>query len=426
MADGEDVGGDAARLVLEGTPEPSPSPPLAYVLKVFPRVSETFVINEIRALERLGERLCIHSLHHGDAVPHGILRSLRSPVVYVEDEPPAEDEVGRTRRRLRREMAIEEGQEDLLLPRKYVRLALRLAATLRTDGSPHLHAHFASRAGHVAGLAARLAGCTYSITAHAKDIYHRDVDPAVLRWKIAGARFVVTVSDHNRAYLRDLVADLPGASAKIVRLYNGVDLERFRPTPAPAEAAPMILGVGRLVEKKGFAVLVDACRRLRDAGRTFRCEIVGAGPEEEALRRQIEEARLTGVVSLTGVLPTERVADALRRAAVVALPCVVGGDGNVDALPTVLLEAAASGRAAVSTRLSGIPEIVEDGATGLLVPPADAAALAAALEALIRDPRRAQCMGRAARSRAEERFDLLGNAARLRRWLRGGDWTVEG
>jgi len=392
---------------------------IGYVLKVFPRVSETFVINEIRALEERGEDLRIYSLHPPQAaVPHRILRELRSPVVYIEDDLPAYEDVAQPRRCLERDLAVAPDLCPRLLPRKYVRLAAALAARVRADAVDHLHAHFASRSGHVAALAAALSGRPYSLTAHAKDIYHCEVDQDLLRWKIAQARFVVTVTDYNRHHLQRLVASIPGAAEKIVRIYNGIDLDRFRPADG-CVAPPLVLGVGRLVEKKGFTVLVEACRLLRERGYDFRCEIIGDGSEGPALRQQIESGRLEGIVALRGVLSTEQVAEALRAATVVALPALVARDGNVDALPTVLLEAMATERPVVSTSISGIPEIVVDGETGLLAPPGDPPALAAALAALIDQPARAAEMGRAGRRRAERLFDLRTNVAELRGLLHG-------
>lgn len=394
------------------------SAPIGYVLKVFPRVSETFVINEIRALEALGETVRVFSLHHPpERVSHGILRELRAPVVYIDDTLPPDGEVGRGRRRLERLLMVPEPMRDAVLPRKYVRLAMALAVQLRASGVSHVHAHFATRAGHVGALAARMAECSFSFTAHAKDIYHRDVDPALLRWKISEAAFVATVTELNRQYLAGLVADLAGASETIVRVYNGVDLERFRAEAAPS-AIPLLLGVGRLVEKKGFRVLVEACRQLRQRGAVFRCEIIGEGPERSALAAQIEAAGLGETVTLLGTMSTEDVALALGRASIAVLPCIVAGDGNVDALPTVLLEAMAAARPVVSTRISGIPEIVVDGETGHLVPPQDPGALAQAIGTLLDDPRRARAMGAAGRQRAAEQFDLHRNARRLSQHLR--------
>ncbi len=413
-------------MITSPAPQCEPGGTLGYVLKVFPRLSETFVINEIRALEASGERVCVFSLHAPEAaVPHRILDELRCPVFLVDRaEGPSDPAIVATRRRLERRLPADPALRTKLLPRKYVSLALRLAALAQQQHVVRLHAHFASRAGHVAALTATLCGCPYSITAHAKDIYHSDVDQELLRWKIAGAACVVTVTDYNQRHLRTLVADIPGAAEKIVRLYNGVDLNRFGAVDSPPRPRPLIVAVGRLAEKKGFAVLIEACRQLRAQAREFDCEIIGGGPEEDALRRQIAGAHLADTVTLRGVLPTEEVAARLHAATVVVLPCIVGQDGNVDALPTVLLEAMASGRPVVSTRLSGIPEIVDDGRTGLLVPPGDPAALAEALAAIISDAARAQAMGRAGRRRAEERFDLEANVLRLRSLLRSMPATV--
>jgi len=394
---------------------------IGYVLKVFPRVSETFVINEIRALQALETPLHTFSLHHPpQAVPHAILNDLHRPVRYIEDvEDPGDDVVRRASHRLQRGFGIEPEARPRYLPRKYVRLAVCLGGLADRLGVSHLHAHFASRAGHVAALAAGLNGIPYSVTAHAKDIYHQDVDRDLLRWKIANAAFIVTVTDYNLRHLRDLVDDIPGAGERIVRIYNGIELSRFQPTTPPEGGTPLILAVGRLVEKKGFPVLIESCRLLRERGRDFRCEIVGGGPLEGELRDRIATAGLSEHVRLAGVLSTEAVAARMQAASLLALPCVVGEDGNVDALPTVLLEAMASARPTVSTRLSGIPEIIADGETGFLTPPGDPRAFADALGHLIDRPALGAAMGRAGRRRAERLFDLRANAARVRRLFKG-------
>lgn len=388
---------------------------LAYVAKVFPRTSETFVINEIRALEELGENPAVFSLHHNPApVGHAILQELRAPVARVEDVAVDDREVKAASARLAEALGVGDAERSAILPRKYVRLAVGLARLVDEHGVRHLHAHFASRAGHVSALAATLAGIPYSITAHAKDIYHRDVDRDLLRWKIRHARFVVTVTEYNRRHLLDLLADDPAVAAKVVRLYNGVDLQRFRPAGvAPRGAVPTILSIGRLVEKKGFDVLVDACALLHRDGVPFRCEIVGGGDLAPALAERAAAAGLAHLVTLAGSLTTEAVAGRLHEASVVALPCIVGGDGNVDALPTALLEGMASGLPLVSTRLSGIPEIIVHGENGLLAEPGDARGLADALGTLLRDPALAARMGSAGRRRAEELFDLRRNVASL-------------
>jgi len=213
---------------------------------------------------------------------------------------------------------------------------------------------------------------------------------------------------------------LPAIETKVARLYNGVDLTMFHASTNPPPAA-RILAVGRLVEKKGFPVLVDACAHLRARGLAFTCDVVGAGPQEDVLRRAIDAAGLGDRIVLRGPLALEAIAETMREATTVVLPCIRALDGNVDALPTVLLEAMASGVPVISTRLSGIPEIIADGETGYLVTPGDAAELADTLARLLTDPERVRRMGRAARVRAEHLFDLRTNVATLRGWLAAGD-----
>jgi colanic acid/amylovoran biosynthesis glycosyltransferase len=392
---------------------------LGYVLKVFPRVSETFVINEILAMESFGEKVNVFSCHHPPGVvTHATLNLMSASLTYLEDRVPDEETVGRARRHLQERFRVTDEQRERFLPRKYVRLAVAMADIGREQQINHLHAHFASRSAHVALLASGIMGCPLSMTAHAKDIYHDEVDPDVLRWKISQAKFVATVTDFNLAHLRALVGDDANARRKIVRVYNGIDLSQFRPTAPALAKRPLILSIGRLVEKKGFEVLVRACRILVDEGRTFDCEIIGGGEREVSIREIIAELGLDDVVKLRGTLPTEQVAERLREAYALVLPCIVGSDGNVDALPTVIIEAMATARPVISTRLSGIPEMIVDGETGLLAEPSDPVSLARAITDLLATPDRAVAMGLAARRRAEQLFDLTTNAGQIRRLIR--------
>ncbi|HSV05684.1 MAG TPA: glycosyltransferase [Candidatus Binatus sp.] len=392
---------------------------IGYVLKVFPRLSETFVINEIRELERQDVAVHVLSLHQPPAaVPHELLRELAAPILQVDAQArPSEGAVRHATAALAERIPEARLLGERLLPRHYVRLALQLAHAATTHGIERLHAHFASRAAHVAMLAGTLLDLPYSVTAHAKDIYHQDVDQDVLRVKMRRAALVITVSEFNRRTLLRIGDGIPGLAAKLVRAYNGVDLSLFEPSP-PAERVPgRILAVGRLVEKKGFFTLIQACGLLAQQGVPFSCHLIGTGEEEQALRALVRALGLDQLVQFRGALPVERVAAAMRSASLVALPCVVAADGNVDALPTVLLEAMACGLPVVSTALSGIPEIVADGETGYLVPPGDAVSLAASLAGLLEDRALAERFGRAGRRRAAERFDLRANVARLRDWF---------
>lgn len=407
---------------------------VAYLLKMYPRFSETFVLSEILELERQGLDLRIYSLRKpDDGRFHGDLARVKAPVSYLPESLLS-------RPRL---MAQAQRRALALDPARYLRVAsealsrgnrvaLRrflqagtLLPRLREAGVGHLHVHFASAAASVAYYLRQLGGPSYSITAHAKDIYHQEVSPSSLRRKLRAAAFTVTVSDFNLRHLEELMAADGGAPARLLRIYNGLDLERFSLQPAaipsaPAAAAadlPLILGVGRLVEKKGFDDLVRACALLRDAGRRFRCLIVGKGEQQAALRALIDDLGLADQVQLPGPLPREGLLELYPRAALVAAPCVVGADGNRDGLPTVLLEAAALGTPMVATPVTGIPELLRHRASGWLVPERDPAALAAAMAAVLEAPHEARRRALAARRRVEEAFDLQQNVSFLRQLL---------
>lgn len=391
---------------------PSREPLVGYVLKMYPRFSETFIVNEILAHEAAGAAIEIFSLRPpADGRFHANLALVRAPVTYLPTGLKAAtvwealDRAQHTLPGLWEHMdALTSVAVDDALQ------SIELAVLVVQRGIEHLHAHFGSVATTVARLAARLAGVPYSFTAHAKDIFHDDVDPADLRAKIADAALTVTVSDYNLAYLRHTIEAAPD---RLERVYNGVDLVRF-PYVAPADRPRDIVAVGRLVEKKGFTDLIDACGLLRDADVAFRCRIVGAGPEEAHLRGRIVAHRLADRVELLGARPQDDVVALVGAAAVLAAPCLVGADGNRDGLPTVLLEAMALGTCCVATPVTGIPEAVQDGITGLLVAQRRPDELAGALRRLLDDaPLRVRLAG-AARTRAETHFDVHCQTAILR------------
>jgi glycosyltransferase involved in cell wall biosynthesis len=217
----------------------------------------------------------------------------------------------------------------------------------------------------------------------------------------------------NLAYLRRTFGE---AARRVVRLYNGLHLERFA-FRSPEARAPCIVAVGRLIEKKGFAELISACERLAKRGVSLTCEILGAGELEAALRAQIGELGLDGRVHLLGPRPQNEVLEHVRSAAVFAAPCVVGADGNADGLPTVLLEAMALGTPCVSTDVTGIPEVLRDGETGLQVKPHDPAGLAAAIERLFMDADLRISLANRARQLIEREFDACQNAAQQWEWF---------
>jgi colanic acid/amylovoran biosynthesis glycosyltransferase len=390
----------------------SPIDPMrvAYVVKRYPRFSETFIVNEILAHEAAGWEIEIFSLrppldtHFQDRIAR-----VRAPVQYLGVESKASA--------LWRLI----GECDLLLPELWANLqayrseqvqdvyqALLLARETKRRGIEHLHAHFASAATTVTRMAAQFAGLPYTFTAHAKDIFHEDVDPADLRRKVRDAAAVITVSEFNRRFLSEEY----GAADRVRRIYNGLELDQF-PYEAPHERPPHIVAVGRLVEKKGFADLVDACAILAERGREFQCRIIGGGELEADLQQHVERLKLGGRVVLMGPRPQAEVIRLVQSASVLAAPCIVGADGNRDGLPTVLLEAMALGTPCISTDVTGIPEVLRGDETGLLVPQHAPGQLADALEQLLSDAALRVRLASAARRLIAAEFDIHKNAARL-------------
>ena len=285
-----------------------------------------------------------------------------------------------------------------------------LAREVRQRGIHHLHAPFASHAATVARLAARFAGISYSFTARAKDIFHESVQPDDLRRKLRDAAGVVTVSDYHLDYLRRTYGSL---AERVQRIYNGLDLQEFR-YESPRDRPARIVAIGRLVEKKGFADLIDACALLARGGRSFSCRIIGHGVLQNELRSQIERLGLQKYIELIGPRPQSDIIKEVQNAAVLAAPCIVGKDGDRDGLPNVIQEALALGTPVVSTDVTGIPEVVRDGETGLQVPQRDPAALAAALERLLTDRDLRVELASRARRFMETEFDIRRNTARRR------------
>jgi colanic acid/amylovoran biosynthesis glycosyltransferase len=386
---------------------------IGYVVKRYPRYSETFIVNEILAHEAAGVELEIFSvLPPEDGHFQDVISRVRAPVTYLPSKGLKVAEFWSVL-----EQAGEifpDGWLSLEAARgedvRYVYQAVVLAREARLRAISHLHAHFATAATTVARLAARFAGLPYTFTAHAKDIFHESVRPADLRRKLADAAVAVTVSDYNIAYLRESYGP---AARHVRRIYNGLDLERF-PYRSPRERPPRIVGVGRLVEKKGFVDLIEACAILADEGRRFTCRIVGAGEQEVELRARIAGLGLEDRVELLGPRPQSELVRLVQGAAVLAAPCVVGADGNRDGLPTVLLEAMALGTPCVSTDVTGIPEVIRDRETGLMVPQRDPAALAGSIGRLLEEPDLRVRLAERARRLVEEEFDVNHNAAQLR------------
>jgi colanic acid/amylovoran biosynthesis glycosyltransferase len=402
---------------------PTPNGSVAYVLKKFPVLSETFVLNEILAVEEQGLPVHIFSLERpNDPRYHPGVGRLRAPISYLPDALQWRTLVRYNQRAARqygRPYARAVGRALASGHPTQVWRALQagyIASEVRRLKVTHLHAHFANRPTTVTRYAAAIASVPYSFTAHAVDIFKDTVREDILARKIADARFVVTVSDYNKSLLERVAKD---SSAPIRRIYNGIDLTRFSPNGQPADDPFTVICVARLVEKKGVDVLIEACALLRDRGLRFRCVVVGKGRLRTTLSALIDQRGLSGHVTLLGAQAQHEVIAHYHASHVYVLPCIVGPDGNRDGLPVSIVEALASGLPVVTTPMTGIPEVVRDGENGRLVPPGDAGALAEALEGLIR--RRDYYEGLRARARESVTglFDIRDTAARLCREFTG-------
>jgi colanic acid/amylovoran biosynthesis glycosyltransferase len=394
-------------------------PGIAYVIGTYPRLTTTFIDREIEELRAHGLRIDVCSLRR----PHDALSPeqvrLASAVRYVLPITVRALLTGhlwvlRTRPRTVLSTLLELLRQPHPNLRTRLKTVLHLsegvqvAHLLRGRGYGHIHAHFVDRAAIVSLVASRLLGVGFSATAHANDIY---VDPVLLPAKLANAHFVATCTGFNLAHLSEQTRQ--GQAPRLVRIYHGLDLQCYEPAPVDGRAAPVILAVGQLKEKKGLRFLIEACALLQELGRDFRCEIVGEGPLRPALEARIRERSLEGVVTLLGALDHEAVIERYRTASVFALPCVTGPDGDRDGIPNVILEAMAMQLPVVSTRHSGVPEAVDDGWNGLLVDSGDAEALAGALDILLGDADARALMGSRGRQLVAERFDVASNAKEL-------------
>jgi glycosyltransferase involved in cell wall biosynthesis len=401
---------------------------VGYVLKMFPRFSETFVVNEILELERMDTEVRVFSMK----TPRGPRQRGSERVRARVDVLPAPSEILKPRcflaharcllrspRRYFGALSFAITRKDRRALDKFLQAGVVADAGTR-EGIHHLHAHFASGPTRVAKMASMISGIPFSFTAHAKDLYwqgHRHNESHKLKKRVKLCRFVVAISEENKRFLEGLGFKVK--EGRVRPVYIGLRLQEF-PFRKPSERSrgprPVILAVGRLIEKKGFHVLIEALAELRDRGESFRCFIAGDGPERESLERLITEKSLKGHVRLLGDVPLERLRrQYYRRASVMAQPCVVASDGDRDGIPTVLIEAMAMGVPVISTRVSGIPEAITDGVNGFLTDPGDVSLLADRIQAVISDSSLSDRLALEARNRVEQQFDQWKNAGILRK-----------
>ncbi len=390
------------------------------LVDTYPELSQTFVINEIAALRALGYPVRVEAGAPAQLPDPAPPDGGTSVSYVVEDHRSAADLLWlvarapracladlRARARWRREEAVPPLRE--LAP---------VARRVHGAGERHLHAHFAAGAALSAMRLARLLSLPYSVTAHGYDIFRQ---PRNLAEKLSGAAFATTGSDFTLAALQHVTA---GRHARLEKIVMGVDGERFRRTSPLPDRGPVV-AVGRLVEKKGFDVLVEAAALLRDAPAFAGVEILGEGPERERLAARIAELGLESHVHLRGAATPKQVRAALERAAVVAVPSVIAADGDAESMPVVAKEALAMEVCVVASDVAGLPEVVR-APWGRLVAPGDAGGLAEALGDLLATPV-AERAERAAAGRAHvvEELGLTRQTQRLARLIEAADVQAE-
>lgn len=395
-----------------------------YLVRSWPRLSQTFIVNEVLALERRGLELSIFSLvRSGEEIVQPQVAQVRAPVTHLEDAAHQS-----WRSRVQRHRAL-----WAAAPGRYLRTLLYClrhpeaaagygdSSTLRCfdhavqvavaieglrasgDDPMHVHAHFAHDPALVAMLVARLTDLPFTFTAHARDLLQ--IPPTSLAARAAEATALVTCCGANADYISAAVP--PARRPPVHLIYHGVELGRFSPTPRdPATSVPRLLSVGRLVEKKGYADLLRALARLAAENRPFTCEIYGDGPLDDELLRLRDSLGLRAQVELMGARSSDQIAAALGAADAFVLTPLVTEDGDRDGIPNVLVEAMACGLPVVTTSAGGITELVESEVNGLVTAPGDVSAVADALSRLLGDPGLRGRLGAAARGTVENGYDI--------------------
>jgi len=390
---------------------------VVYIVKMYPRFSETFIVNEILAHEKAGLQLDIYSLRAPvDGRFHDSLSRVQANVKYIKQKCSAQqfwEQIQVTSNLYPGIMSIL--QEIYAEKVQDIFQALLIAQDLANSKASHIHVHFANVAASVARIVAAITGLPYTLTTHAKDIYHDSVNEADLEKKINGSRQTIAISHFN---LDNLHSRFPHAKEKIKHIYNGLDLNQFEYNK-PDGHSTIILAVGRLIEKKGFADLIQACANMKRAGADFSCYIIGAGALYSQLHDLITSLSLADHVKLLGPQPQWKVIDLMNSARMFVAPCIVGSDGNRDGLPTVLLEAMALGTPSISTNVTAIPELIANQKSGIITEQNNPEMLAKYMQQLLDEDELCVTLSRNARKKIEANFDITSNACSLRRLFVG-------
>jgi glycosyltransferase involved in cell wall biosynthesis len=409
---------------------------IGYLLRSYPRLSQTFILNEILALEKIGVSIQIFALTNPrEKVIQMQVDQVQAPVHYLD---------GDTQPRPLRTMLKENARVAWRHFQGYIRSLVYIASNKGIDKGyaassrwecflqavhlvylfslnerrtgkkiDHLHAHFAHDPALIAYLVYCMAGVPFSFTAHARDLYQ--VQEKVLTDRIGPATAVITCCGSNLQYLNQIA---PSQKSKFSLIYHGVNLKDFQPVSNPGAGSPqnvpLILSVGRLVEKKGFQELLEALFIVKKTGEPFQCAIYGSGPLADQLEAWIDEHDMTGDVLLMGDRTQQELISIYQTATLFALTPVQTEDGDRDGIPNVLVEAMAVGLPVITTRVAGIPELVENNQNGLIYQPHDVEGISSGIVDLLRDAEKRRQFSDAASKKVKEQFDVVQAAQRLK------------
>jgi glycosyltransferase involved in cell wall biosynthesis len=384
----------------------------AYLFERFPSFGQTFCYREVAELDRQDVAPPVFSIRNPkDEPPQDWDTRIVERVHYLPDEEELLEEVRHAAKKRILGADVIAALDEWGRRTDFLRLyqAIYVGLRLRKMGVDHVHAHFAGMAARTAFWINKFFSITFSFTAHANDIFSPRQFEIGLDKLCDTASAIVTETDYAASFLRER---FPDCADRVHRVYNGLDLAEFGRADF-SSTPPLIIAVGRLIPKKGFSDLICACALLAERGSSFRCEIIGEGPLENQLRGQIDELCLQNNVELTGAKPQTQLRRRLAAANVFVLPSVIDPDGGMDNLPTVIMEAMATGLPVVSTNIGGIPEMVVENETGFLVQTGDAAAMADAIETVINNRSSAARLGQSGYERARMLFSIEKNVREL-------------
>ncbi|PIU42071.1 MAG: hypothetical protein COS99_01995 [Candidatus Omnitrophica bacterium CG07_land_8_20_14_0_80_42_15] len=389
---------------------------IAYILHQFPVLSETFVADEILALKKIGAEVSVFSFAKP---PHDVMHKesldLAKGVFYALD-PKSSTGVLTA-------VLLSNLQFFLSSPFRYCITFFKyffkigkkeflqifyICRLIKKEKPEHLHAHFAGLGATAAMIVSGFLKVPFSFTAHAHDIF---VEDDFLEDKLRKAKYVVAISEYNKEYLFKKYPRIPASKIKVI--HCGVDVDLFRPETAASSETTVLLSGGRFVEKKGFTYLIKSCKLLIEKGIRFRCDIFGDGPLKEELLGEARELGLEDMIRFVGPVDRNTVLKLLSGSDIFISPCIVAHDGDRDGIPVTIMEAMSAGKAVVSTDISGMPELINTGENGILVPQKDTNKLSQAISKLIEDRSLRRQIGIRARDKIEKEFNLTKNAGAL-------------